>query len=210
MTPTRSIVLASGNPGKLREIRRELGDLPVRVASLEEYGPIREPDEDGETFGANARDKALYYAEATGQWCLADDSGLAVDALDGAPGVRSARYAEADFPPDADRPVRDAANNARLLAALAQVPDDRRGARFVCHVALAASGRVLIEATDTVEGMILREPRGRNGFGYDPLFFLPELGHTAAELTPDEKNRISHRGKAVRRFADKLREFLER
>jgi XTP/dITP diphosphohydrolase len=210
LAPTGSIVLASGNTGKLREIRRELSGLPVRVASLEEFGSIPEPEEHGETFGANARDKALYYAEATGQWCLADDSGLAVDALDGAPGVRSARYAADDVGPDADRPARDAANNARLLAALAGVPDDRRTAWFICHVALAEPGRVLIEATDSVEGVILREGRGSNGFGYDPLFFLPETGRTAAELTAEEKNRISHRGKAVRQFADKLRELLER
>jgi len=210
LTPTRALVLASGNTGKLREIRRELTGLSVRVASLGEFGSIPEPEETGDTFGANARDKALYYAAATGQWCLADDSGLAVDALDGAPGVRSARYAEESFPPDADRPARDAANNARLLAALADVPDPERTARFVCHLALAEPGRVLIEATDTVEGVIVREGRGRNGFGYDPLFFLPELGRTTAELAPDEKNRISHRGKAVRRFAEKLRAFLGR
>jgi len=208
VTPTRSIVLASGNPGKLREIRQALGDLPVRVLGLEEFGRIEPPEERGETFAENARQKALYYAAATGQWCLADDSGLAVDALGGAPGVRSARYAEESFPPGADRKARDAANNARLLAELADVPDDRRTARFVCHLALAGTEGILLEVDDTVEGVIIRHPRGENGFGYDPLFLVPDLGRTIAELPAGEKNRISHRGKAVRHFAALLRSLL--
>jgi len=180
----------------------------VRVAGLDETAAVADPVEDGATFAENARGKALHYARACGGWCLADDSGLEVDALAGRPGVRSARYAAESFPPQADRPARDAANNRKLLAALADVPDERRTARFVCHLVLADPDGVLIEACDAVEGLIAREPRGSNGFGYDPLFNIPELGCTAAELPAREKNRISHRGKALRRFAGALRELL--
>lgn len=204
MERIRSIVLASHNPGKLREIRQALGAMALRVAALEEFGQVEEAAETGSTFAENARRKALHYAGATGQWCLADDSGLVVDALGGEPGVRSARYAGADGP----REAVDAANNRRLLTELADVPDPQRTARFVCHLALADGERVLIEASGAVEGRILRGPRGQNGFGYDPLFLLPELGQTAAELAAEEKNRISHRGRAVRRFAKLLGEFL--
>jgi XTP/dITP diphosphohydrolase len=209
LPPERCIILATRNPGKLREIACVLRDLPVRVAGLGEVADVPEPAEDGATFAANSQAKALYYARATGEWCLADDSGLEVDALGGAPGVRSARYAVGDVPAGADRNTIDAANNARLLAALEGVPDERRGARFVCHLALAGPERVLIETFDTVSGRIGRRPQGDNGFGYDPLFFVPELGCTTASLPPDEKNRISHRGKALRHFARLLRAFLE-
>jgi len=207
--PVRVIVLATKNPGKLREIRQVLRDEPVRVAGLSEFGPIIEPDEDKDTFAENARDKALYYARATGQWCLADDSGLEVDALGGEPGVRSARYAADACPPGAPRSQIDAANNARLLARLAGVGDAERTARFVCALALAdPQGRVLIETRDTVEGQIGHGPAGENGFGYDPLFYVPKLGCTTAQLPPERKNAISHRGKAVRRFAALLTELL--
>jgi len=206
--PVRRIVLASRNPGKVREIGQVLGELPVRVVPLGPAGAAEEPLEEGSTFAENARHKALYYARATGQWCLADDSGLVVDALDGAPGVHSARYAEEGLPPGADRRARDAANIAKLLAALAETPDEQRTARFVCHLALADPQRILLEASGEVEGRIVRRPRGSNGFGYDPVFLVPEDGRTAAEMSPDEKNAISHRGKAVRSFARRLRRFL--
>jgi len=185
-----------------------LGPLPVEVASLESHRGVDEPAETGETFAENARQKALYYARALGQWCLADDSGLAVDALDGAPGVRSARHAAERFGPEDDRPARDAANSAKLLEALRNVPDERRTARFVCHLALADADGVLLEASGTLEGAIARAPRGSNGFGYDPVFLVPSAGRTAAELTAEEKNAISHRGQAVRQFARRLAEFL--
>jgi XTP/dITP diphosphohydrolase len=185
-----------------------LGPLPVQVLGLEALGEIDEPEETGATFADNARLKALYYARATGQWCLADDSGLVVDALGGAPGVHSARYAAGAFPPGADRPARDAANIAKLLAAMEGTDDARRTARFVCHLTLADADHVLLEACGAVEGRIARSPRGHNGFGYDPVFLVPEQGRTAAEMPPEEKNRISHRGKAVRQFADLLRRFL--
>ncbi|MBN1942089.1 MAG: XTP/dITP diphosphatase [Phycisphaerae bacterium] len=206
----RSIVLATRNPGKLREIQRVLADLDVRVTGLDEAGGIAEPEETGQTFAENARQKALYYARATGQWCLADDSGLVVDALGGAPGVYSARYAAADCPPSAGRETLDHANNARLLRELAETPEEKRTARFVCCLALAAEDKILIEADGVVEGRIAREKAGENGFGYDPLFFVPELGCTTAQLSPEQKNSISHRGRAVRRFAELLKTHLTR
>ncbi len=172
---------------------------------MSEFGDIDEPPEIGATFAENARTKALAYARATGQWCLADDSGLVVDALGGAPGVHSARYAADDCPAAANL---DAANNAKLLAALEGAEDEQRGARFVCHLVLADPDRVLIETFDTIEGRIAHEPRGENGFGYDPLFFVPELGCTTAQLPLEEKNAISHRGKALRQFARLLDELL--
>jgi XTP/dITP diphosphohydrolase len=196
-------LVASHNPGKVREIRQVLGGLDVELAGLEEMPPVAEPAEDGATFADNARLKALYYARKMGRWCLADDSGLEVDALGGAPGVRSARFAEERFAAGAGKADRDAANNAKLLAALEGVPDGRRTARFVCHVAVADAEGVLAEATGTVEGKIGLAPRGENGFGYDPLFLLPD-GRTMAELDADTKNGISHRGQALRRLAETL------
>ena len=180
-----------------------LGGLGVELQGLDEAPPVAEPAEDGQTFAQNARHKALYYARALGRWCLADDSGLEVDAIGGAPGVRSARYAEEDFPLGADKSARDAANNAKLLAAMKGVPQGRRTARFVCHVALVGDGAVLAEARGTVEGRIGLAPRGDNGFGYDPLFLLPD-GRTMAELDAETKNRLSHRGAALRRLAERL------
>ena len=195
------MVLATRNPGKLREIRQVLGGLSLELAGLDQRPCLPEPAEEGATFAENARHKALYYARALGECCLADDSGLEVDALGGAPGVRSARYAEDDCPRGAGRTQIDAANNAKLLAALAAVPAERRTARFVCHVVLADPEGVLLEARDTIEGRIGFEPKGSNGFGYDPLFYVPELGCTTAELDPQRKNLLSHRGKALRRLA---------
>lgn len=189
-------------------MRQVLANLPISLAGLDSLETVDEPEETGTTFAENACQKALYYARATGQWCLADDSGLVVDALDGKPGVHSARYAAERFPPDADRPQRDAANTAKLLEALENVPDDARGARFVCHLALAEPGKVLLETTGTVEGVIARHPRGVNGFGYDPVFFVPRLGATVAEIPAELKNEWSHRGKAVRQFAELLGQLL--
>lgn len=197
----------------------------MEVAGLEALPDLPEPAEDADSFAENARRKALYYARATGQWCLADDSGLVVDALGGEPGVKSARYAAeggkgakgdrgpegaGTAPPSADRAARDAANNAKLLAALADIPDERRTARFICHLALADPQGILIEASGEVRGRIARSPRGSNGFGYDPLFILPDRGCSLAELSAAGKNAISHRGQAVRRFAALLRDMLMR
>jgi len=208
MAQTRLIVLATRNKGKFEEIKALLVGLPVQVQSLADFPHLDEPAETGATFAANAAAKALYYARATGRWCLADDSGLEVDALGRAPGVRSARYAADRCPPGADRQTIDRANNARLLEELKDVPPQRRTARFVCHLALADSERILIETFDTVEGLIADSPRGENGFGYDPLFFIPSLGCTTAQLTGQRKNELSHRGKAVRHLVSLLGSFV--
>ena len=206
--PRPSIVLGTRNPGKLREIRQALGPLPLELMSLAAFGDLEEPVEDGATFAENAQIKARYYARATRQWCMAEDSGLVVDALEGAPGVRSARYAAEQCPPAADRHTIARVNNAKLLAELDAAPEERRGARFVCHVVLADARNVLLETSAVVEGRISREAHGRNGFGYDPLFYVPELGCTMAELSAERKNAISHRGKAVRSFAELLADML--
>jgi XTP/dITP diphosphohydrolase len=195
----------------LREIRATLGELPVAVKSLADFPAVDEPVEDGATFGANARLKARYYAAAFNTWCLADDSGLVVDALGGAPGVHSARYAADRVAPGAGRDVIDPANNAKLLSELASVADEDRSARFVCHLALADSaGEILIEASGTIEGRIGYEGAGENGFGYDPLFRLPAMDCTTAELPPEQKNAISHRGQATRQFRSLLAMLLTR
>lgn len=195
----RRILIATANRGKLREIQAVFADFPAEWMTLADMPPLPECVEDGATFEANARKKALHYAAAAGLWTLADDSGLVVDALDGAPGVRSARYSPSG---------RDADNNARLVAELAGVSEARRTARFVCCVALAAPGGVLATARGTIAGRIIDEPRGTNGFGYDPHFWVPELGATTAELPPEHKNRISHRGNALRALLPKLRTLL--
>jgi len=204
----RTIVLATGNPGKLAEIRQTLGDLPVRVVGLADLPPIAEPVEHGDTFAAIAREKAAYYAKQTGHWCLADDSGLVVDALEGAPGVYSARYAADECPPGAGRDVIDPANNRKLLRELADAPPQKRTARFICALALHDGRKILLETSGAVEGRIGYEPRGSNGFGYDPLFCLPDRDVTTAELAPEAKNAVSHRGKATRQFADMLKNLL--
>jgi len=209
-SPKKTLVVATGNPGKLREIRAVLSSLPVNVLGLCDFPAIDEPVESGPTFGENARAKAIYYARSTGQWCLADDSGLVVDALAGRPGLLSARYANGECPPNADRVTMDRANNAKLLGKLANVPDEQRTARFVCHLALADLNGILLEVCDTIEGRIAHALAGAGGFGYDPLFLVEALGKTTAELTAEGKNAVSHRGKAARRFAELLRDMLER
>jgi XTP/dITP diphosphohydrolase len=208
--PKTRLILASRNPGKLREIREVLSDLNLEILSIDMRWPdLAEPEETGETFAQNARDKALYYSRATGHWCLADDSGLEVDALGGRPGVYSARYAAESIDPDATRQQIDQANNRKLLEELKDVPDESRTARFVCSLALAEGNRTLLETRGTIEGRIGHRPEGDNGFGYDPLFRLPEKGCTTAQLSPEHKNAISHRGRAVRDFAGKLKRLLE-
>jgi XTP/dITP diphosphohydrolase len=194
------ILLATHNAGKMREIRRLAADRPWRWQSLDDFPGVPEAVEDADTFAENARRKALHYADATGLPTLADDSGLEVDCLGGAPGVHSARYAGG--------PCDDAANNRKLVAALAGVPLERRTARFRCAMAFARQGKVLAETHGVVEGAILDEPRGSNGFGYDPHFLLPELGKTTAELPPDEKNAISHRGQALRAMLPEIARIL--
>ena len=202
---TRMIIAATRNPGKQREIARVLDQCNVRIAGLDGFDDLPEPEETGETFGENARDKARYYARATGQWCLADDSGLAVDALGGCPGVYSARYGVDRCRPDASRGEIDQANNDKLLAELADVPDEKRTARFLCHLALAnPKGEILLEATGTFEGKISQSPEGENGFGYDPYFTIIELHQTFGQLPPVVKKHLSHRARALERVTSKL------
>jgi XTP/dITP diphosphohydrolase len=198
----RTLLLATTNPHKVNEVRQILEPLGFQVASLQALEQVPdEPVEDADTFAGNARLKAVAYARATGMECLAEDSGLEVDALGGAPGVHSARYAGTA----GSRAERDAANNEKLLAALSGVPAELRSARFVCALCLATpDGRVLHEVQGTYEGRIADAPRGENGFGYDPLLFLPDAGKTSAELSPGEKNARSHRGRAVRALAARL------
>jgi non-canonical purine NTP pyrophosphatase (RdgB/HAM1 family) len=195
----RQILFATTNPHKLIEVRAALGPLAFEVRSLDSLDTVPdEPEENEVTFQANARMKARYYAEKTGIECLAEDSGLEVDALSGAPGVYSARYAGEV----GTRARRDRANNQKLLRELAGLPPARRTARFVCAMCLAIpEGRIVAEATGTYEGLIASAPRGKNGFGYDPLLYLPDEGRTSAELSPEEKNARSHRGRAARALA---------
>ncbi len=179
----------------------------VACKTLSDFPGVGEVEEDGATFAENARKKATEYAGATGLWTLADDSGLVVDALGGAPGVQSARFS-GDAGPGADRKEIDRRNIAKLLRLLEGVPPEKRTARFVCHLCLASPERVLVETQGTVEGLIVDEPVGDNGFGYDPVFCVGTLGRTVAQLPDDEKNAISHRGNAIRRFMPLLNEVL--
>lgn len=208
MTSQATVLLATTNPHKLDEVRAILAPEGVKVIGLDALGrDIPEPAEDGATFAENARLKAVAYAHAAGLPCLADDSGLEVDALGGAPGVHSARYAGVG----STRPERDAANNARLLEALRGVEPARRSARFVCAMCLAdAAGDVLAETRGTFEGTIAEAPRGSNGFGYDPLLVVSGMDRTSAELSPEEKNARSHRGAAVRAMLPAIRRLAER
>jgi XTP/dITP diphosphohydrolase len=189
----QKLVIATSNPHKVEEIQAVLGQVGVECVPLGDAG-IPEPEEDGATFEENARIKAVAYAKALGVTVLADDSGLEVDALGGAPGVHSARYAGIGE----TRAERDAANNAKLLRALEGVPQARRTARFVCVLSVARpDGSIVAEARGHFEGWIGEAPRGANGFGYDPLLVLAD-GRTSAELTSAEKNARSHRGNALR------------
>jgi len=196
------LLIASTNPGKIREFGQMLGGAGIEFTDLTQQSQLPPVQETGKTFRENACLKAAAYAKQLNLWALADDSGLAVDALAGQPGVHSARWAEMH---GAGRG--DADNNALLLRQLADVPDGQRTARFVCELALAEpGGKVVLTAGDSVEGKILRQERGHNGFGYDPLFFVEGLGKTTAQLAPQQKHQISHRGKALLR----MRLLLER
>lgn len=195
----RRVLIATGNSGKLREIQAVFAEVAANWCALMDFPALPEAVEDEDSFAANAAKKALHFAKLTGLWTLADDSGLVVDALGGEPGVRSARYSPSGA---------DADNNRKLIAALAGVPDEQRSARFVCCLAFAEPGRVLATANGVISGRIIDIPRGANGFGYDPHFLVPELGRTTAELDPAHKNRISHRGKALRALQPRLQALL--
>jgi XTP/dITP diphosphohydrolase len=198
----RRVLLATSNPGKLRDFAGAAAAFGVEVALLQGFESFPAVEETGETFEENARLKAECYSRcAPGELVTADDSGLEVDALDGAPGVLSARYA-ADETTGLIRGDVDLANNARLLWELARVAEAQRGARFVCVIAAARDGVTQAVFEGEARGEILRAPRGNNGFGYDPLFYFPELKKAFAELAPEEKARVSHRGAAFRKFLE--------
>jgi XTP/dITP diphosphohydrolase len=202
------LVLATRNPGKLREIEPIFRGTPIRLVGLHELGIDVKPEEDrleGEvSFVRNALAKAAYFHERTGRPVMAEDSGIRVDALAGAPGPRSKRFAPAAMQ---KRYGADRANNLLLLRLLRDIPDDRRTAHFHCAVAIVLDDRRRVFG-GRVDGRILRAPRGEGGFGYDPLFYLPERGRTSAELSLEEKNEISHRGRAVRAARDWLLDWL--
>lgn len=190
------ILIATKNAGKAREFEEMLAGAGMTWCDLSAFPNAGEVDETGTTFRANACIKATEYARRTNHWTIADDSGLEVDALGGKPGVYSARWAAMN-----NAGKGDADNNRLVLQQLENVPDEQRTARFVCCLALSdPQGRVVLTVRDTVEGRMLREARGANGFGYDPLFFFPQLNKTTAELSPAEKHAISHRGQALRRL----------
>ena len=197
----QKIVLASGNPGKLREIQAIFANQPYVLVPQKEYS-VSDADETGLTFVENALIKARHAAEHTGLMALADDSGIEVDYLKGAPGIYSARYA--------GQPCDDQANNKKLLSELSDVPPEQRTARFQCVLVLLrhANDPMPLICSGTWEGIIVEQAHGNNGFGYDPLFYVPTHGCTSAELMPDVKNSLSHRGQALRELADKFPGFL--
>ena len=201
----KKIIFATGNQNKMREIREIMGNLPVEILSMKEAGIKADITEDGTTFEENASIKAKAVAELLpGQdrdtIVLADDSGLEIDALNGEPGIYSARYMGED--------TSYHVKNAELIRRLEGVPAEKRTARFVCAVAAVLPDRTCLTVRGTIEGRIGYEERGSNGFGYDPIFMLPDRGCTTAELPPEEKNRISHRGQALRLMEEKLRGIL--
>lgn len=203
----RKILVATTNPGKIAELGAML-DADVGWLSLADFGNIPEVKEDGNTFAENARKKALGYAKATGQLTIADDSGLVVDALGGDPGIHSARFSGSKAAGD-DRTTFDIKNMAKVLDLLKTVPAEQRTCRFVCCICLASPTEVLIETEGKLEGLIGDKPIGEKGFGYDPIFFLPNLDKTVAQLSAEEKNEISHRGSAIRKLKPLLDKFLD-
>jgi XTP/dITP diphosphohydrolase len=211
------VLIATSNKGKFAELKAML-DEEVGWVSLRDFQNIEPVIEDGKTFAENARKKALLYAKQTGLWTIADDSGLVIDALGGQPGVKSARFAGSK---DADRKIVDKKNYQKVLKLLKDVPAENgstsspsrakprgRTARFVCCLCLASSEKILIETEGKLEGVIAEKPTGENGFGYDPIFFVPHLNKTVAQLSADEKNAISHRGQAVRKLKPLLWKLL--
>ena len=191
----RTLVVATTNQGKLKEIAKLLDGAPVRLSTLADFPSVAAPEETGRTFAENARLKALFYSRHTGELTVAEDSGLAIDALGGAPGIESARFGGVD----SSYPEKF----ALIYDALARQKASDRAARFVCALALARNGEVIFETRGTVEGEIAAEPRGTGGFGYDPIFFYPPFACTLAEAGP-RKEQVSHRGQAFRH----LREYV--
>jgi XTP/dITP diphosphohydrolase len=197
MIERRRYLLATTNEGKVREIRALLAGLPIDLVGLDTYRRIEPPEETGASFAENARGKALYYARATGLPAIADDSGLKIDAMNGAPGIESARFCGVGttYPE----------KFAIIYDALRRAGQPRSPARFVCAVALAEHDTIILETHGTIEGHIAPQPAGTGGFGYDPIFFYPPFGRTLAEVSAEQKDAVSHRGRAFR----KLRGWLE-
>ena len=193
----KKVIFATGNEGKMKEIREILGDLDIELLSLKDAGIQAEIVEDGKTFEENAQIKARTICDLTGEIVLADDSGLEIDYLNKEPGIYSARYMGED--------TSYRIKNANLIQRLEGVPDEKRTARFVCAIAAAFPDGSVKTVRAAMEGRIGYEERGENGFGYDPIFYLPEYGCSSAELSMEEKNKISHRGKALRAIKDELR-----
>jgi XTP/dITP diphosphohydrolase len=191
------LLLASQNPGKLQEMRILVDGLPFEIVGPKDLGILDAPDETGLTFQENARIKALHYASVSGRLAVGDDSGLSVDALDGKPGLYSARFGGDGLD--------DAGRNQLLLSMLTGVPPERRRARFTCAVAVSRDGQVVFEVEESVDGFIAAVSRGGEGFGYDPLFLYPSFGKTFGEVDRREKDRVSHRGKAFARLREYLR-----
>jgi XTP/dITP diphosphohydrolase len=200
----KRVLVATSNEGKIRDLVGAAAAHDVEIATLDGFTSLPSVVEDGLTFEANARKKAEHFSHySEGELVIADDSGLEVDALQGRPGVRSARYAADEHKPDEEsRNSDDEANNARLLRELHDVPEEFRTGRFVCVIAVARNGHTLASFHGKAEGIILHAPRGSNGFGYDPLFFFPQIEKTFAELTAEEKAKHSHRGAAFRQFLE--------
>lgn len=193
----KKVIFATGNQGKMKEIREILGDLDIELLSLKDAGIHVDIVEDGKTFEENAQIKAKTICDLTGEIVLADDSGLEIDYLNKEPGIYSARYMGED--------TSYHIKNANLIERLEGVPDEKRTARFVCAIAAAFPDGTMKTVRAVMEGRIGYEESGENGFGYDPIFYLPEYGCTSAELSMEEKNKISHRGKALRAIKDELR-----
>lgn len=195
----KRIIFATGNAGKMVEIRAILADLGIPVLSMKEAGIAADIVEDGKSFEENADIKAKAIMELTGDVVLADDSGLEIDYLNGEPGIYSARYMGEDTSYEI--------KNQNLIDRLAGVPKEKRTARFVCAISAAFPDGTVLHSRGTIEGIIGYEAKGENGFGYDPIFYLPEYQCTTAELSPEKKNELSHRGKALRMMKEKLREM---
>ena len=196
----QEVVIATRNPGKFREIKAILSSLPLKFLSLEDFPDLPEVVEDGATFAENAGKKAKTIADSTGYLAIADDSGLVVDALQGRPGVFSSRYA--------GEKATDRERCQKLLKEMASIPKRKRQARFVCAMAVALPRGRMEVVEGECRGRITSAPRGKRGFGYDPIFFVSQFGRTMAELEPEEKNRISHRGRALEKLKALLPEFL--
>jgi XTP/dITP diphosphohydrolase len=194
----RRLLIATSNRDKIREIRSLLAEVPVELITLGDIAPVAEPEETGITFEENARLKARYYGKHSGSVTVAEDSGLVIDALDGEPGVKSARFLR----PDASYPERFAA----IFERLARHPERPRTARFVCALSVVDGNTIAFETTATVEGLIAPAPAGNHGFGYDPIFYYPPYGATLAEVAEDAKLAVAHRGKAFRKLAGWIHE----